>query len=140
MINMDILQITDVRKNFSTVIDTVVKEKPVMFMRNQDHLILISNTHIQSLLNNYNFKAKYVVEDDETITATLDGFDLVVNAVDRRQAKIMLVNELVDYAKEYFDQFQLYYNSINRKEHFPYVLSVLLAKDMDEVKKLILDD
>jgi hypothetical protein len=61
----------------------------------------------------------------------------VVNAADQEQARNMLAVELVDYAKDYFDQFQLYYNSLNRKEHFPYILRVLLAEDLDEVKELI---
>ncbi|NLL85459.1 MAG: hypothetical protein GX229_02965 [Syntrophomonadaceae bacterium] len=137
MIFMDMMQATNVRKNFSSVIDTAVRDRPVMFKRNRDYLMLLSNTQVLSLLREYTFKAQYIAEEDETITAVLDGFDLVVNAADQEQARNMLAVELVDYAKDYFDQFQLYYNSLNRKEHFPYILRVLLAEDLDEVKELI---
>lgn len=137
VIFMDIMQATNVRKNFSSVVDTAVREKPVMFKRNRDHLMLLSNSQVLSLLQEYNLRAKYVAEEDQTITAILDGFDLVVNAADQEQAKTKLAGELVDYAKEYFEQFPLYYNSLNRKEHFPYILRVLLAEDLNEVKELI---
>jgi antitoxin YefM len=137
VIFMDMMQATNVRKNFSSVIDTAVRDRPVMFKRNRDYLMLLSNTQVLSLLREYTFKAQYIAEEDETITAVLDGFDLVVNAADQEQARNMLAVELVDYAKDYFDQFQLYYNSLNRKEHFPYILRVLLAEDLDEVKELI---
>jgi antitoxin YefM len=137
VIYMDMMQATNVRKNFSSVIDTAVRDRPVMFKRNRDYLMLLSNTQVLSLLREYTFKAQYIAEEDETITAVLDGFDLVVNAADQEQARNMLAVELVDYAKDYFDQFQLYYNSLNRKEHFPYILRVLLAEDLDEVKELI---
>jgi antitoxin YefM len=137
VIFMDMMQATNVRKNFSSVIDTEVRDRPVMFKRNRDYLMLLSNTQVLSLLREYTFKAQYIAEEDETITAVLDGFDLVVNAADQEQARNMLAVELVDYAKDYFDQFQLYYNSLNRKEHFPYILRVLLAEDLDEVKELI---
>ena len=60
----------------------------------------------------------------------------MVNAADQEQARNMLAVELVDYAKDYFDQFQLYYNSLNRRA-FSYILRVLLAEDLDEVKELI---
>lgn len=137
VIFMDMMQATSVRKSFSSVIDTVVREKPVIFKRNRDHLMLLSSIQVLSSLQEYNLKAKYVAEEDGTITAILDGFDLVVSAADQAQARIMLADELVDYAEDYFDQFQLYYNSLNRKEHFPYILRVLLAEDLNEVKELI---
>ncbi len=131
------IQATQVRNSFSTVIDTVVRDKPVMIKRNRDNIMLMSDAQVLGLVQQCNFKATYISEDDGSTTATLDGFDLVVNEKNPEQAHIELANELVEYAQEYFDQFQLYYSSNNRKQHFPYVLRVLLAKDLNEVKGLI---
>jgi len=134
---MQTIQATQVRNSFSTVIDTVVREKPVMFKRNRDNLMLMSDTQVLDLVQQCSFKAVYIREDDGSTTATLDGFDLVVNARDPEQANDELADELIEYAQDYFDQFQLYYSSKNRKQHFPYILRVLLAQDLNEVKGLI---
>ncbi|HRW13473.1 MAG TPA: hypothetical protein P5549_10145 [Syntrophomonas sp.] len=134
---MQTIPATELRKNFSSAIDTVVREKPVAFKRNRDNLMLLSNAQVLSLLSDYSIKAVFQSEEDGSITATLDGFDLVINASDREEAITRLAEELVEYAMEYYDQFQLYFNAINRKQHFPYVLRVLLAEDLNEVKALI---
>lgn len=134
---MQTIQATQVRNNFSSVIDTVVREKPVMFRRNRDNIMLMSDVQILGLLNDCKFRAIYISEDDGSITATLEGFDLVVNEPDIEQAHIELTNELIEYSKEYIDNFQLHYSSTNRKQHFPYILRVLLAEDFNEVKGLI---
>lgn len=81
-------------------------------------------------------KANYFIESDGSVTATLNGFDLVINAIDKSTADIELAKELLDYAEDYFSDFQLYYSSVNRKNHFPYILRVLLSKDIDEIKDL----
>jgi hypothetical protein len=134
---MHTIPATDIRKNFSAAIDTAVREKPVAFKRNRDNLMLFSNDQILSLLNDYSFKPVFISEEDGSFTATLEGFDLVINAADREEAITKLAEELVEYAVEYYDQFQLYFNANNRKQHFPYILRVLLAEDLDEVKALI---
>ena len=52
-------------------------------------------------------------------------------------AKGSLAKELIDYAEEYINDFRLYYNSPNRKNHFPYIYRVLLASDdLEKVKRL----
>ncbi len=134
---MQTIPATDIRKNFSSAIDTAVREKPVAFKRNRDNLMLLSNAQLLSLLNDYSFKPVFISEEDCSITATLDGFDIVINAADGEEAITKLAEELVEYAMEYYDQFQLYFNANNRKQHFPYVLRVLLAEDLNEVKALI---
>lgn len=137
MILMQTVQATEVRNNFSATVDTVVREKPIMVKRNRDHLLFLSQNHALALVNQCNFTIIYVPEDDGSITASLESFDLAVNAADADQAITALAKELIDYAQDYFDQFQLYFSSANRKQHFPYVLRVLLSESLDEVKGLI---
>ncbi|MEA1959966.1 MAG: hypothetical protein U9N81_01520 [Bacillota bacterium] len=134
---MQTIQATKVRNSFSTVVDTVVRERPVMFKRNRDNIMLMSDTQVLGLVEQCSFKATYISEDDGSTTATLDGFDLIINAGNPEQANAELASELIEYAQDYFDQFQMYYNSKNRKQHFPYIMRVLLAQDLDEVKGLI---
>ncbi len=52
-------------------------------------------------------------------------------------AKGSLAKELIDYAEEYINDFRFYYNSPNRKNHFPYIYRVLLASDdLEKVKQM----
>ncbi|HDR7986234.1 TPA: hypothetical protein QCY63_004538 [Bacillus cereus] len=37
-----------------------------------------------------------------------------------------LAIKLIEYAQDYFDNLQLYYNAPNRRKHFPFIISVLL--------------
>lgn len=134
---MQTIPATDIRKNFSSAIDTAVREKPVAFQRNRDKLMLFSNAQVLGLLKDCSLKPVFISEEDGSITATLDGFDLVINAANQEEATTKLAEELIEYALEYYDQFQLYFSSNNRKQHFPYILRVLLAEDLDEVKELI---
>lgn len=134
---MQTIPATDIRKNFSSAIDKAVREKPVAFKRNRDNLMLLSKEQILGLLKGYRFKPIYIAEEDNSVTATLEGFDLVINAANHAQAVTGLAEELIEYAQEYYDQFQLYFASNNRQQHYPYILRVLLAEDLDEVKGLI---
>jgi antitoxin YefM len=134
---MQTINASEARRDFSALVDKVVREEPVMVNRYRDNIMLLSSQHLLDLVNPVSFKAKYMKEADGTITATLEGFDLVVNAKDKNAAKIELASELTEYAEEYLNEFQLYHNATNRKKHFPYVLRVKLAKDLNEVTELI---
>ena len=134
---MQTIPATDIRKHFSYAIDKAVREKPVAFRRNRDKLMLFSNEQVIGLLKGYRFKPVHIIEEDGSVTATLEGFDLIINAADHAQAITGLAEELIEYAQEYYDQFQLYFASNNRQQHYPYILRVLLAEDLDEVKGLI---
>jgi len=134
---MQTLNATEVRKDFSRFIDSVVRDKPMVFKRNRDYIMSLSMQHAAVLLDNYSFQAQFITEDDGSITATLDNFDLVINARDKTSALTGLAEELIDYANDYFNQFQLYFNSPNRKAHFPYVLRILMQDNLEEVKGLI---
>lgn len=132
-----VLKATDVRRDWGRFIDTVLHEKPKIVKRNRDSFLSMSIKHTKILLSNYSFKAQYMKEDDGTVTATLDNFDLVVNEVDELSAKNALAKELIEYAQEYFNEFQLYSNSPNRQSHFPFVLTVLVQEDLNDVVNLI---
>jgi hypothetical protein len=87
--------------------------------------------------SNYTFVFEYETEKDESVSAGLKDFDLFVNAKNKEQAVHDLAVELVEYSKEYLNNIQLYFNATNRRDHFPFVMNVLLQEDLAEVIKLI---
>ncbi|HBV96068.1 MAG TPA: hypothetical protein DEF36_03375 [Desulfotomaculum sp.] len=137
MLMQGVLNATDVRKEWGKFIDTVIHERPGIVKRNRDHFLALSIMQAKALLENYHFKARLIQEDDGSITATLENFDLAVNASDRYSARKALAEELIEYANEYFEQFPLYFNSTNRQSHFPYMLAVSLQENLDGVLGLI---
>jgi archaeosine-15-forming tRNA-guanine transglycosylase len=133
----EVLNSTDVRRNWSRFIDEVLHDKPKIVKRNRDCILSLSVKQAKVLFSGFSLKARYLKEKNGTITATLDGFDLAVNRADEPSARKALAEELMDYAREYFAEFQLYFNSPNRRSHFPYVLSVLIQEDLNGVMDLI---
>lgn len=133
----EVLNATEVRKYWGNFIDTVVRDKPKVVKRNRDYFVAVSLTHIRTILKSYKIETQYMKEDDGTVTASLANFDLVVNAQDEASARKALAEELVEYAREYFEEFQLYYHSPNRQPHFPYILAVLLQDDIEGVINLL---
>lgn len=132
-----VLNATDVRKEWGRFIDTVLHEKPKIVKRNRDFFLSLSIKQAKVLLNDFSFKARYLKEDDGSVTATLDDFDLAVNEIDESSARKALAQELIEYANDYFKDFQLYFNSPNRQAHFPYMLTVLIQENLNEVIDLI---
>lgn len=134
---MKLMNASEVRNEFSAFIDTVVRERPMIFKRNRDHVLSISTDQAKALLESYRFQAQLTPEEDGSVTITLEGFDLVANAPDRDQTVLQMAEELIEYAQDYFDQFSLYFRAPNRKKHFPYVLKVSLAEGIQEVVEFI---
>ena len=137
MLMREVLNATDVRKDWGKFIDTVVHEKPKIVKRNRDYFLSLSLNHVDNLLKDVCFKVTLINEDDGSVTATLENLDLVVNAENEIAARKAMAEELLNYAKEYFEEFQLYYNSLNRRPHFPYVLKVLIQKDLEGIIGLL---
>lgn len=126
----------EIKNEFGNFIHTVLNKKPVLFKADNDHIIAMSKSLIMSVFQANTFISQFV-EENGIITATLQGFDLVVEAKSREEAITKLTVGLIDYAQDYFNDFQLYFDSPNRKEHFPYIIKVLLADSFKQVEEMI---
>ncbi|NLB19007.1 MAG: hypothetical protein GX825_09835 [Syntrophomonadaceae bacterium] len=133
----DIMSATEVRKEWSTWVDRVVREKPLVVKRTHDYFVGISVEHLIKLLEPYKFEMEIDAEDAGSFVASLKGFDLVASGQNEDEARKAVARELLEYAQEYFTEFDLYYRAPNRQEHFPYLLKVLLLNDMGEIESLI---
>ena len=131
---MKIISATNARQHFSEFIDEIVRERPVIIKRNRDLIMSFALQDISSLLEHYRFTVNEFIEDDNSITLSLNEFDLVVNEPDRDHALDSMTKEIKEYAEEYYQNFRLYLNSPNRRTELPYVLKVLSSKSIDEVK------
>ncbi|SHH24355.1 Antitoxin of toxin-antitoxin, RelE / RelB, TA system [Thermosyntropha lipolytica DSM 11003] len=129
--------INDIRQLPDDWIDIVIKDRPVVIARDSDYIFSLTRENLESLLEPYKFTAAKYMEADGSITLSLHELDLVVNMPTLKDALEAMRKELKEYAEEYYENFRLYYNSPNRKGHWPYVLKVLLADNLDEIKVMI---
>ena len=131
---MVILNATDVRKNWSITLDSVVRERPAYIKRTRDNIAMIDVATLLNALAGYKFEADVYTEDDGSVTLSTRVLDLVVNETDKKAAKKALAREIREYAEDYYERFQLWSASPNRKGHIPYVLKAL-SLDAEQIEE-----
>jgi len=132
-----VLNATDVRKHWSQFNDDVVHDGPRFVKRNRDRWAALSFDHLKEAFSEYTFGAVYFVEEDGSVTVSLKDFDIVENADSKEEAIDLLADELIEYTYEYMDNFKLYFNSSNRRNHFKFIMNVLIQVNEENVKELI---
>jgi len=137
IIMQEVINATDARKEWGSFIDNVVRLKPSVIKRNRDFVAAISLEHLNFILALYRFTLEYEKEVDGSYSGSLKELDLLANGTSLNALKIKIGQELVEYAHEYLNEFEKYYNAPNRKAHFPYVMRVAIQKDEQAVMDLI---
>jgi hypothetical protein len=137
MNDMFILNATDFRKEFSQTIDSAIREKPQFIKRTRDHLFLADFKFIDTLLSAYTFTAKRYVEDDGSVTLSLNEIDLAENSETDEAAKMKLAKSILQYAEDYYNEFEIWNAAPNRKGHIPFVFKALLIDDVKKIGELI---
>jgi len=129
---------TRVRQSWGAFIDTVVHgARPVVVKRNRDYFTAVSVDVLREMLEPYTLTMACSTEDDQSVTGALDAVDIVANAQSMEELRLDLVRDLVDYAHEYWDNYEQYRHAPNRRAHLPYILRVLLQPDVEHVAALI---
>ncbi|HEY8346392.1 MAG TPA: hypothetical protein VIL07_03855 [Symbiobacteriaceae bacterium] len=134
---MSAISATEVRKNWGGFIDSVVRGRPEFVKRNRDFIAVLSIPHLETVLSAYRFHLVYDQEADGSISGSLQEIDVVANAPSVSELKQALAHELLEYAREYMEHYDLYSHAPNRKGHLPYVLRVLIQPDEAAVAALI---
>jgi len=134
---MQIINATQVRKSWSEVVDSVVRERPAFIKRTRDCMMLSEIGLIEKMLELYTFNAELLTEDDGSITISLDEIDLVENGIDEYDAIKKLAFSIFDYAQDYYSDFNYWYSAPNRKTHLPYVMKALILNDTDKIGGII---
>ena len=96
---------TDVRREWSSVMESVIREKPRFIKRTRDHLVLADVDLVESLLMVYRFTASCFTEEDGSVTISLNEIDLVENAPTEADAKRLLGQSILDYAEDFYNEF-----------------------------------
>ena len=129
---------TDVRINFSKTLDNAVYSKPQFIRRTHNHVIMLGSEMLAALLSEANIHLSFVKEEDGSIVVTCEEIeDLIASGDTKEEALNDFVNGLIEYAEEYYNEYELYSRAPNRKQHLPIVLRVLAADSAEDVKEML---
>ena len=124
---------TAVRKDWSAICDSVIHDKPILIKRTRDKMWFSNVEIMKQILDAFCFHAKRFIEDDGTITLSLDEIDLIENGKDESEARGAMGKAILEYATEYYENYTLYSSSSNRKSHVPYIFKALIEDDAEKI-------
>ena len=127
------LNATNVRKEWSSVVDSVIREKPKFIKRTHDYMFLSDFTVLENLLKAYTFSATAYTESDSSVTLSLQEIDLAENGKDLADTKLKLAGSILNYAEDFYHDFEFWSSAPNRKGHIPYVIKALMIGDAEKI-------
>lgn len=129
---------TDLRKNFSEMIDTIIHKRPQFIKRTRNHFVMIEENEFNRLLSVPPIRVEVLADDDGSYLAKNNVIEDVFSTGSTKEAAInAMCEDLIEYAKEYYNEYDLYSKAPNRRDHAPYVLRILSAKSPEAVKELL---
>ena len=127
---------TKARNEWSSLVESVLRERPAFIKRTRDYLFLSDINVLEIMLHGYSFHAETLIEDDGSVTLSLDEIELIENAEDMPTAKSKLAGAILEYAKDYYNEFA-YWSRGNKKSHIPYVFKALFLNDVSKIGDII---
>ncbi len=137
MVDMLMEQATTVRKEWSAVCDSVIHEKPKFIKRTRDKMWFSSLETINDILQGYQFTALKYIEDDGSVTLSLNEIDLIENGPNEQEARLMLGKSILEYSMDYYNEYEMYSHSPNRKAHIPYIFKALITDDPEKIGEMV---
>ena len=138
MIDILTAKATDVRKDWSTICDSVIHDKPRFIKRTRDRMWFSSLDTLTEILKAYSFTAKKFIESDGSVTLSLNEIDLIENGIDEVTARLALGNAIINYSFEYYKEYSFYSHSPNRKAHVPYIFKALIMDNPEQIGEIII--
>lgn len=126
-------QATAVRKEWSAACDSVIHNKPKFIKRTRDRMWFSNLETMEEILKAYKFTAERFIEEDGSITLGLCEIDIIESGADEQEARLKLGNAILEYATDYYNEYELYSHAPNRKHHIPYIFKALI---MDNPKQI----
>lgn len=84
-------QATTVKEEWSSVCDSVIYDKPKFIKLTTDKMLLSNLETISDILDGYHFTADKYIEDDGSVTLSLNEIDIIENGINETEAKKILV-------------------------------------------------
>ena len=126
-------QATKIRKEWSAACDSVIHNKPKFIKRTRDRMWFSNLETMEEILKAYKFTAKRFIEEDGSVTLSLCEIDLVENGANEQEARLKMGKSILEYATDYYNEYELYSQAPNRKHHVPYIFKALIMDDPKQI-------
>ena len=136
VLNMVSVNATDVRKNWSTYLDSV-RNKPVFIKRTHDFSVLMDIKSLKLVLSYVPITYSKVTDKDGSIVISSNDMDIISTGKNDKEALSNFTNDLIEYAQEFYDEFEFWSSAPNRAKHIPMVLKILTADNSQEVEDML---
>lgn len=90
------------------------------------------------ILEAYQFTAQRFVEDDGTVTLSLNEIDIIENGKNEEAARLNLAKSILEYSLDYYNEYARYSHSPNRKGHIPYIFKALIIDSTERLGDMII--
>ena len=137
MTDMIMEQATNVRNEWSAVCDSVIHKKPKFIKRTRDKMWFSNLETMSEILEIYQFTARRYIELDVSITLSLNEIDLIENGKDEKEARTNLGQSILEYSVDYYNEYETFSHSINRKKHIPYIFKALIIDDPEKIGDML---
>lgn len=137
------LKFSEARSNLTSVIDAAQRNQPTVIKprkSSESGSILMTVEMLKALTDSNQertFRFEILPDAAASTTISVEPFDIAVNGETREEAISAAVDDVIDYARDYFKEFPIYYGSKNRRSHLALVMKVLLCESKKEVAELI---
>lgn len=132
--------VTQARNNMRRFVDEVIHEKPAVLVQRgrSESFWAVAASQFMQLLSAYRFTMEYEVRDDGRYYGSIKQVPDIIGEVDTLEdLRRDLAQYLIEYSLGYADEWKLFSNAPNRREHYPYVMHVLTKKSVEDVMALI---
>lgn len=129
---------TSTRANFSSVMDKAVYDRPQFIQRTRSQAVLMGVECANELLRDVKLHCTVKNEDDGSYVLVCKEIEQLIATGDTmQQAKSDMAAQMLDYAKDYYNEFGLYSRSVNTKKHLAYVMKAILLETPVKVEGMI---
>ena len=133
---MEIVNATKVRNEWSSVSDSVIREKPAFIKKTRDYLFLADIKTVEDFLSAYSFTADVYIEDDGSVTMSLAEMDIAENAPGEIEALEKLARAILEYSEDFYKEYAFWARG-RRKAHIPYIIKALIINDAKRLGGMI---
>jgi len=117
--------------------DSVNYPRPALFEHHGNRFVFASTETIFHLLSHISFTVTRHDEDDGSVTLSADALDIVSCGIDMQDARTALAKDILEYAVEYYQNYEVYSLAPNRKAHLPYVIKALAADSLEQLENAV---
>ena len=108
-------------------------------IKNTENYITLDVDIMETMLEPYKFTAEEHTEEDGSVILCLNEIEfLIETGANMTEAIKNMAAGILNYAEDYFREFDVWYSGTNTKLHFPYVLKALILNDVEKIGGLII--